>query len=65
MQKYYKYFLKTFIILDPLVVWLERLTRNDMAYFMHLAVWSPKSSLSPNSEELCDVTVECGGRVGV
>jgi purine nucleoside permease len=31
-----------------------------MAYFMHLAVWPPKSSLSPNSEKLCDITVECG-----
>jgi hypothetical protein len=40
------------------------LTRIDMAYFMHLAVWPPKSSLTPNSKKLCDVTVECGGRVG-
>jgi hypothetical protein len=35
-----------------------------MAYFMLLAVWPPKSSLTPDSEKLCDVTVECGGRVG-
>jgi hypothetical protein len=40
------------------------LTRIDMAYFMHLAVWPPKSSLTPNSEKLCDITVECRGRVG-
>jgi hypothetical protein len=36
------------------------LTRIDMAYFMHLALWPPKSNLTPNSEKLCDVTVECG-----
>ncbi len=36
------------------------LTRNDMANLMHLAVWPPKSSLTPNSEILCDITVECG-----
>jgi hypothetical protein len=35
-----------------------------MAFFMHLAVWPPKSSATPNSEKLCDITVECGGRVG-
>jgi hypothetical protein len=35
-----------------------------MAYFMHLAIWPPKSSLTPNFEKMCDVTVECGGRVG-
>jgi hypothetical protein len=33
----------------------------DMTYFMHLAVWPPKSSLTPNSKKLCDVTVEYGG----
>jgi hypothetical protein len=31
-----------------------------MAYFVHLDVWPPKSSLTPNSEKLCDVTVEWG-----
>jgi hypothetical protein len=36
------------------------LTQSDMAYFMHFAVWPPKSSLTPNSEKLYDVTVECG-----
>jgi hypothetical protein len=35
-----------------------------MVYFMLLPVWPPKSSLTPNSEKLCDVTVECGGSVG-
>ncbi len=36
-----------------------------MAYFMHLAIWPPKSSLTSNSEELSDFTVdyEEGGSV--
>jgi hypothetical protein len=35
-----------------------------MAYFMHLAIWPPKSSLTPNSEKLCDIIVECWGGGG-
>jgi hypothetical protein len=34
------------------------LTRNDMACFVLLAVWPPKSGLTPSSEKLCDVAIE-------
>jgi hypothetical protein len=32
-----------------------------MAYFKHLAEWSPMSSLTPNSEKLSYITMDCGG----
>jgi hypothetical protein len=37
-----------FLQQTEVIQYMYKLTQNDMAYFMHLAVWPPKSSLTPN-----------------
>ncbi len=32
-----------------------------MAYFRHVVIWPSKSSLTPNSEKVCDVTARTVG----